>query len=262
MDKDAQIQTGGSPVVLGLRDSIAVGLGYIPLGMGMGMILTGAGLDWWWAPIFGLIMYAGSMQYLVVPMIVAHEPLVAIALAAFLIQFRHVFYGISFPLDLVRSRPAKLYSIHALTDEVYALISSKPRAELTGERITWTQVMCHLWWVIGCTLGALVGLAVPLDPRILNFVMTSLFIILMLESYLANRARIEFALAVVVGIAALFAPADLYLPIALTVFTAMLLVSAQFAGKATGSWHGAGDRPAGGDSAGFGTEGTTAQVRP
>ncbi|EPD30354.1 AzlC family ABC transporter permease [Gleimia europaea] len=123
-----------SPLVLGARDALPVTLGYIPLGMGMGMTLTGAGLDWWWAPIFSLFMYAGSMQYLVVPMIAAREPIAAIALATLLIQFRHVFYGISFPLDLVKNKVARIYSIHALTDEVYAVIASKPKAELTGER--------------------------------------------------------------------------------------------------------------------------------
>ena len=223
--------SGESAFVQGIRDSVAVGLGYIPLGMGMGMILTGAALEWWWAPLFAIFMYAGSMQYLVVPMIVAGEPLLSIALATFLIQFRHVFYGISFPLDLVRSLPAKLYSIHALTDEVYALIASKPREELTGERITWTQVACHSWWILGCTLGAIVGLAFPLDSRILNFVMTALFIVLMLEAYLANRARIEFAVAAGVGVVALLAPEGFYLPVALSAFTVMLLIASRFQGN-------------------------------
>ncbi|QOQ38653.1 AzlC family ABC transporter permease [Trueperella pecoris] len=218
-----------SAIALGARDAIPVGLGYIPLGMGMGMTLTGAGLDWWWAPIFALVMYAGSMQYLVVPMIVAHEPLAGIALTTLLIQFRHVFYGISFPLDLVQSRLARLYSIHALTDEVYAVVASKPRSELTGERVIWTQVFSHATWVTGCTLGALVGLAVPIDGRILNFVLTSLFIVLMLEAYLANRARLDFALAAGIGVVALLLPASVYLPIALTVLTLALLVSSRFA---------------------------------
>ena len=75
-----------SPLALGARDVLPVALGYVPLGMGMGMTLTGAGLDWWWAPIFSLFMYAGSMQYLIVPMIVAREPLAAIAFATLLIH--------------------------------------------------------------------------------------------------------------------------------------------------------------------------------
>ena len=195
-----------SPLALGARDVLPVALGYVPLGMGMGMTLTGAGLDWWWAPIFSLFMYAGSMQYLIVPMIVAREPFAAIALATLLIQFRHVFYGISFPLDLVNNKVAKIYSIHALTDEVYAVIASKPKSELTGERMLWTQIFAHATWTLGCTLGALIGLAVPIDGRILNFVLTSLFIVLMLEAYLANRARFDLALAVAIGVGMLVLP--------------------------------------------------------
>ena len=213
-----------SPLVLGARDALPVALGYIPLGMGMGMTLTGAGLDWWWAPIFSLFMYAGSMQYLVVPMIAAREPIAAIALATLLIQFRHVFYGISFPLDLVKNKAARIYSIHALTDEVYAVIASKPKAELTGERVLWTQVFAHATWTIGCTLGALIGLAVPIDARILSFVLTSLFVVLMLEAYLANRARFDFALAAVVGVALLVLPGSIYLPVALATLTVALLI--------------------------------------
>lgn len=34
----------------------------------------------------------------------------------------------------MKNKLVKLYSIHAITDEVYAVIASKPREELTGER--------------------------------------------------------------------------------------------------------------------------------
>lgn len=216
-----------SPLTLGARDVLPVALGYVPLGMGMGMTLTGAGLDWWWAPIFSLFMYAGSMQYLIVPMIVAREPLAAIALATLLIQFRHVFYGISFPLDLVKNKVAKVYSIHALTDEVYAVIASKPKSELTGERVLWTQIFAHATWTLGCTLGALIGLAVPIDGRILNFVLTSLFIVLMLEAYLANRARFDLALAAAIGVGMLVLPDSIYLPVSLAALTAALLIASR-----------------------------------
>lgn len=216
-----------SAFALALKDALPVGLGYVPLGMGMGMTLTGAGLEWWWAPIFAVFIYSGSMQYLVVPMIVTREPIAAVALATLFIQFRHAFYGISFPLHLVRHLLAKLYSIHALTDEVYAVVASKPWEELTGERVVWMQVFAHSTWIFGCTLGALVGLAVPIDSRILNFVLTSLFVVLMLESYLANRKRVDFALAAVIGVGALFLPSSVYLLAALVLFTVALLIASR-----------------------------------
>lgn len=218
-------------VLLALRDSVPVALGYIPLGIGMGMLLTGAGIAWWWAPIFATFMYSGSLQYLLVPMVAAHEPLISIVLATLLIQFRHVFYGISFPLDLVKSRVAKLYSIHALTDEVYALIAARPRAELTGRRIVLTQIFCQLTWIFGCAAGALLGLAVPIDARILNFAMTALFLVLMIEAYQNNPARKEMLLAAGIAAAALLMPANFFLPVALSALTLLLIVTARCAPK-------------------------------
>ncbi|MDO5025905.1 MAG: AzlC family ABC transporter permease [Trueperella sp.] len=213
------------------RDSVPVALGYIPLGIGMGMLLTGAGIDWWWAPVFAIFMYSGSLQYLLVPMIAAHEPLIAIALATLLIQLRHIFYGISFPLDLVPAKLGKLYAIHALTDEAYALIAAKPRAELTGRRILLTQLFCQLTWIFGCAAGALLGLAVPIDPRILNFAMTALFLVLMIEAYQNNPARKELLFTAGIAAGALLIPANLFLPVALSALTLLLMLTAHFASK-------------------------------
>ncbi|EPD30355.1 hypothetical protein [Gleimia europaea] len=64
----------------------------------------------------------------------------------------------------------------------------------------------------------------PIDARILSFVLTSLFVVLMLEAYLANRARFDFALAAVIGVALLVLPGSIYLPVALATLTVALLI--------------------------------------
>lgn len=209
------------------RDIFAVALGYIPLGMGMGMALAGAGIDWWWAPVWAIVLYSGAMQFLLVPLVAAQEPLAAIALATVLLQFRHVFYALAFPLDLVRGKLARIYTAFAVTDEAYALITSRRRSELSSWRIVTTLAGCHLSWIVGCTIGALVGLAVPIDDAILNFVLTALFVVLMIESYRSNRARTELLLAGVIAVLALFIPTDLMLASALGLFTILLVVKHQ-----------------------------------
>ncbi|WP_124039284.1 AzlC family ABC transporter permease [Neoactinobaculum massilliense] len=206
------------------RDALPVMLGYVPLGMGLGMTVVGAGLDWWWAPVFGLVVYAGSMEFLLVPMVVAHVPLASIALAALLIQFRHVFYGISFPLERVKRGPGRLYAIHSLTDEVYALVSARPRESITGPWLLWVQGLCHAAWVSGCALGAAVGLAIPIDQRILSFLLTALFVVLMMDAYRANPSRIETIVGACVAAAALIVPRQFFLPVALSALTLVLVI--------------------------------------
>ena len=98
------------------RDAAPVVVGYVTLGLAAGMLLVAEGLSWWWAPVWSLVIYSGTMQMLLVPLAGAGEPLAAIAASAVFVSGRHVFYGLGFPLDRIRARaPARLYAIHALS---------------------------------------------------------------------------------------------------------------------------------------------------
>ena len=128
------------------------------------------------------------MQMLLVPLAGAGEPLAAIAVSAVFVSGRHVFYGLGFPLDRIRARaPARLYAIHAITDEVYALLASKDRTRMSGRYLLSVEVICHSSWTAGATAGALAGtwLAALVGERIelLGFVLTSLFVVLAIENW-------------------------------------------------------------------------------
>ena len=85
-----------------LRDAAPVMIGYTTLGLAAGTLLAAVGLDWWWAPLWSVVIYSGTMQMLLVPLAGAGEPLAAIAASTLFVSGRHVFYGLSFPLSRVR----------------------------------------------------------------------------------------------------------------------------------------------------------------
>ncbi|MDO5673023.1 MAG: AzlC family ABC transporter permease [Actinomycetaceae bacterium] len=228
------ISTGSTPpkrqfapdVTAGLRDASIVGAGYIPLGAGFGMLLSAQGIAWWWSPICALIVYSGSLQYLAVDLFLASTSLGATAAASFFVNFRHVFYGLSFPLDLVKNRLARAYCVHALTDEAYALIVSRPRQELTGRRIVITQLGCHLYWIVGCTIGALVGSSLTFSPTMLetvSFTLTALFVVLAIESLKSSKAHASLIIALACAAITLLFTKDGMLVVSLTAYA--LLVS-------------------------------------
>ncbi|WP_244305434.1 AzlC family ABC transporter permease [Kitasatospora cheerisanensis] len=132
-------------------DTLGVGLGLYPLGVAFGVLLVQSGFDWWWAPVFSLLIYAGSLEFLAIGLFLALTPLASVAVTTFLVNFRHVFYGLSFPLHRVRGRAAKAYSVYALTDEAYALAAARPG--LTGRRIVAVQAFCQAYWVLGGVTG-------------------------------------------------------------------------------------------------------------
>ena len=172
------------------------------------MLPVARGLAWWWAPVWCLVIYSGTMQMLLVPLAGAGEPLAAIAASAVFVSGRHVFYGLGFPLDRIRARaPVRLYAIHAITDEVYALLASKDRTRMSGRYLLSVEVICHSSWTAGATAGALAGtwLAALVGERIelLGFVLTSLFVVLAIENWRTHPDLSVLLLGLVAGAAGL-----------------------------------------------------------
>ncbi|MGW5324107.1 AzlC family ABC transporter permease [Rhodococcus pyridinivorans] len=208
----------------GIKDSWAVGLGLIPLGLAFGVVLTQGGFEWWWAPIFSTVIYAGSMEFLAIGLIAAVTPLASVAAATLLVNFRHVFYGLSFPLHRIRSRLGRLYGVYALTDESYAIVAPKAREPLSGTRILTVQVLCQLMWVVSGTIGALIGAVLPDGLAGLEFALTALFAVLAIDAFRANRDVPAPVLALVCGLVAWLVAKSQMLVVGLGLFVVCLFV--------------------------------------
>ena len=46
-----------------LKDSAGVGLGFLPLGLAFGALVTQSGLDWWWAGLTAALVFGGSFEF-------------------------------------------------------------------------------------------------------------------------------------------------------------------------------------------------------
>ncbi|MGH3498342.1 MAG: AzlC family ABC transporter permease [Nocardioidaceae bacterium] len=205
--------------------------GMAPLGLAFGLLVVNAGLAWWWAPVFTIVLFAGSLEFLLIPLAVAGAPLTVVALTAAVVNSRHVFFTLSFPLQRVRGLFARAYSTFALTDEAYAL-SAHPSARSWGSvQILLLQALLHASWVLPATAGALLGAALPLDQIYgLNFALVALFIVLAVDAYRARPDRVTLATGgLCVLLAWLLLPGQL-LPAAFAAFTGVLVVRSRCAG--------------------------------
>ena len=204
------------------RDVGVLWAGLFALGIGFGVLVTSHDLPWWLAPVISATMFAGSVEFLLIGMLAATVPIAAIATTTFLVNSRHLFYGLSFPLDRVKGRIAKAYSIFALCDEAYAIITSSDPATLTTRRISWTQLGLHFSWAGGALIGGLVGATMLSGVKGLDFVLTALFVVLTFDGYRAHRDRTTVILgAAAAAIALLIAPGSMLL-IAMILFTVAL----------------------------------------
>ncbi|MEU4157281.1 AzlC family ABC transporter permease [Actinoplanes sp. NPDC026670] len=202
------------------KTSLSVGLGLGPLGVAFGVLVVQAGLPWWWATIFTTVVYAGSFEFVLVGLVTVMAPLATIATTALLVNVRHLFYALSFPLHRVGSRGGKVYSTFALTDEAYALTTGRQAQQWPGRRIIGLQLFLHLYWVTGGTVGALLGSLIPDRIAGLDFALTALFVVLAVE---AVRDVTTPLIALLAALTALLAFPQQMLLVAFALFTVAML---------------------------------------
>ncbi|MDZ7885358.1 MAG: AzlC family ABC transporter permease [Mycobacterium sp.] len=167
-----------------LRLAAPIGLAFLPLGAALGFLVVHAGLAWWWAPVFAAVIYAGSLEFLMVGLAAAGSPVATVALTTLIVNSRHVFYALSFPLHRVAGLPGKLYSTYVISDEAYAVGVSPAARDWTSRQILTMQAGLHLTWTVSAGLGGLLGAALPIERlHGLEFALTALFIVLAIDAY-------------------------------------------------------------------------------
>ena len=205
------------------NESLPVGFAVAAMGLAFGVLVTRSGLQWWWATIFASVIFAGSLEFLLLGLVTALAPLGQVAAAAFLVNFRHVFYAMSFPLHRVPGVAAKAYSTFALTDEAYAL-TARPEAQTWSRaRILGLQAFVHCFWAGSVTLGALGGTLIPPGVAGLDFAVTALFVVLGIDAFRACRDVPATIVAVVCALVGHVLFGEQMLVAAMGLFTLFLL---------------------------------------
>jgi 4-azaleucine resistance transporter AzlC len=206
------------------NDSIPVMMGYVPLGAAYGLLWVNAGFDWYWAPLMSLLVYTGALQFLSVNFLALGMPIWEIAMTALVVNFRHVFYGLSYPIEKMSNPLAKLYGMFALTDETYSLLAVQDREKLTQKQVVLIQLFNQSYWVIGTLLGALASVVMPDSVEGLEFALTALFIVLMQEHAYRKENHKYLGLGALAAVIAFAISQEQFLSIAMGAFVFFLSI--------------------------------------
>lgn len=165
--------------------SLPIMAGYIVLGLGFGVLLQSKGYGVGWALAMGGLIYAGSMQYVAIDLLAGGVSLISAALMTLMVNARHLFYGISMLERYKDTGAAKPYLIFALTDETYSVVCSGdvPDGVDRKKYYFWVSLLDQFYWVVGCVAGALLGSVLPFDTTGIDFSMTALFLVVMVEQW-------------------------------------------------------------------------------
>lgn len=209
-----------------VQQTLPVLFGYVFMGIAFGILLEQAGYSFVWAFFISLFVYAGSMQFVLITLLTSGASLLHCAFMTLMINFRHVFYGLSLIERFQKMGKALPYMIHSLTDETYSMhCLIRPHEGMDDRRLMLTvAVLDHIYWITGCVIGALAGTLITFNTTGIDFAMTALFVVIFVEQWKESR---DHTPAVVGGICALVSlvlfGADGFLPPALLAAVVILL---------------------------------------
>ena len=200
--------------------------GFLFLGASYGVLMSSRGFSFIYPMLTSMTVFAGSLEFTLANVLIgAFNPLEAFFLAI-VINARHIFYGISM-LDRYKGLGRKkLYMIFALCDETFSVnYSAEPPLGVDrGWFMFYTSLLNQSYWVIGATLGGILGSFIPTGIKGIDFAMTAMFVVILLEQILAGKKNLP---SVVIGVALsaaslfIFGAGDFIIPAMLMIFIAL-----------------------------------------
>ena len=211
-----------------VRQTVPIFFTYVFIGIAFGILMSGAGYGAAFSAAAAVFIFAGSMQLVMAPMMASGASLLTLALTALLINARHIFYGLGFIERFRGMGPRYPYMVIALTDETYSILcSARYDAGLDKDKCAFLiALLNHLYWILGCTLGACAGSFLPFDLRGIEFSATSLFLVVVVNQWRQYRTKLPFITAAVcaLGFFLLLGKENFLLPTLFSCLTVLLLL--------------------------------------
>ena len=185
--------------------TIPVLTGYLVLGISYGVLMTASGFPFWMPMVTSLAVFAGSMEFVLVNLLLSDFNLLQAFLMTLMINARHLFYGVSM-LDKYRDMGwKKAYMIFGLTDESFSVncIADPPAGVDCGWFMFFVTLLDHAYWFTGAALGGIFGSVVHFNTEGLDFVMTAMFVVIFLEQWKKESNHISAILGLVLPVACL-----------------------------------------------------------
>ncbi|MBQ8550030.1 MAG: AzlC family ABC transporter permease [Clostridia bacterium] len=175
--------------------------GFGVLGATYGILMSVSGFPFWVTSLISLTVFAGSMQFVAVNLLLgAFAPLEAFLLTL-MINARHIFYGISM-LDRYKATGIKkLYLIFGMCDETFSIncTAKVPEDVDEGKFFLATTLLNQSYWVIASTVGGIFGSIISFETRGIEFVMTAMFFVILVDRLREKKARISGIIGLLSG---------------------------------------------------------------
>ena len=207
--------------------SIPVMTGYCSVGFAFGLLVVSTGYPWFLAVVMPVFIYAGAAQFLALSFFAGNTGFIDVIITTFLLNARHMVYGISMLNKYKNASFFKPYLIFSLTDETYAILTTvKVPENINAKRFYfYVSILDQLYWITGCICGAVFGKIVTFNTKGLDFALTALFAVILIEQYKNSGSKVPFAIALVCSVITFFISKQYMLLISISISIVILFFS-------------------------------------
>ncbi len=207
--------------------TIPIFAGFWFLALAYGVLMNVNGFSFLYPMFMSLLIFGGSLEFLVVTMLMsAFAPVQAFTIAL-LVQARHLFYGITM-LDIYRGTGwKKPYLIFGMCDESFSInyTAEIPEDVDRGWFMFFVTLLNHSYWVSGAVAGGLVGSLLKFNTKGLDFVMTAMFVVIFMEQWMKEKKKYTglIGLACALTCLLIFGPDSFMVPAMLMILVILTL---------------------------------------
>lgn len=206
--------------------TVPVLTGYLFIGTAFGVMFQEKGYNFLWAIVMSILVYAGSGQYLAVNFFAPGVNLLQVIFLEFMVNIRHIFYGLSLLERFSEMGKKKLYMIFSLTDETYSLffVTKIPKDVDEHKFMFAIALLDQLYWITGSAIGAIAGSVIPFDAAGIDFAMTALFVVIFVEQWMTSITHLPALIGIVTGVVCLlvFGSENFILPTMICILVILL----------------------------------------
>lgn len=207
------------------RDTFPVMTALVVLGIGYGVLMRSKGVGWAWPGVMSLLIFAGSMQFVAADLIASGASLLSAALMTLMVNFRHIFYGVSMLEKYKNTGARKPVLIFGLCDETFSLVCSADMPEEVNlkDYYLFVTLLDISYWVAGSFLGGLLGGALAFNAEGVDFAMTALFTVIFVEQREGAKEHLPALTGLALSLLSLllFGPANFLIPALLLIAAAL-----------------------------------------
>lgn len=232
--------------------SLPICIGFLFIAMSYGFLMRSRGFSVFYPMAMSAFIFAGSMEFVAVELLLsAYAPLHAFLLTL-MVNARHLFYGISMLEKYKGMGWKKPYLIFGMCDETFSIncTVTPPEGVDRGWFMFFVTLLNQGYWVLGATLGGLLGNLVTFNTKGIEFVMTALFTVILVNQWRETREHrpVITGLALSAVCLALFGQTGFILPAMALILAALTLLRRPIEGARKNQTAAGGETPGkGGD---------------